>query len=196
MTTAEIAPRIRTSDPQELVVQCLRGDRQAQKRIYQLYSKAMYNVCLRMVGNQDEAQDVLQDAFVSAFRHLSTFKAEATFGAWLKRIVVNTAIQHLKRKRIDFVALEPKHNPASEPEPYQGDPDSGAYEVRAVQAAVLALPDGYRNVLTLYLFEGYDHAEIGDILGITESTSKSQFNRAKARLKAILLERGFQYNNE
>lgn len=151
----------------------------------------MFNISMRITGDYDEAQDVLQDAFVNAFKHLGSFKGESTFGAWLKRIVVNTGIQHMKRKRLDLVPLADKHNRKADD---AGDVtatldiDPQNYQVEKVRRAVQKLPDGYRVVLTLYLFEGYDHGEIADILGVTESTSKSQLNRAKAKLKQLLTE--------
>jgi len=176
---------------QPVIDRCLAGDRKAQYALYQQYSKAMFNISMRITGDYDEAQDVLQDAFVNAFKHLGSFKGESTFGAWLKRIVVNTGIQHMKRKRLDLVPLADKHNRKADD---AGDVtatldiDPQNYQVEKVRRAVQKLPDGYRVVLTLYLFEGYDHGEIADILGVTESTSKSQLNRAKAKLKQLLTE--------
>lgn len=195
---------VERADPTLLVERCLAGDRRAQQEIYQRYAKAMFNITMRIVNNYAEAQDVMQDAFVNAFRHLGTFKAESTFGAWLKRIVVNNAIQHMKKKRLDLVPLTPSlaRTAASDDDDDTHEPSLGAsysgsmglsddeasYQVEYVRRAVQQLPDGYRMVLTLYLFEGYDHGEIAEILGITESTSKSQYNRAKAKLKDIMAE--------
>ncbi len=182
---------VERADPTLLVERCLAGDRRAQQEIYQRYAKAMFNVTMRIVNNYAEAQDVMQDAFVSAFRHLGTFKAESTFGAWLKRIVVNSAIQHMKKKRLDLVPITPKveRGVATDDDGHHGwGDDADRYQVEHVRRAVQQLPDGYRTVLTLYLFEGYDHGEIAEIMGITESTSKSQYNRAKAKLKDIISE--------
>jgi RNA polymerase sigma factor (sigma-70 family) len=180
---------VERADPTLLVERCLAGDRRAQQEIYQRYAKAMFNVCMRIVNNYAEAQDVMQDSFVNAFRHLGTFKAESTFGAWLKRIVVNGAIAHMKKKRLDLVPLTPtvaRTLGEDDPGHHGFTDDEDRYQVESVRRAVQQLPDGYRTVLTLYIFEGYDHGEIADIMGITESTSKSQFNRAKAKLKDIL----------
>ena len=182
---------VERADPTLLVERCLAGDRRAQQEIYQRYAKAMFNVTMRIVNNYAEAQDVMQDAFVSAFRHLGTFKAESTFGAWLKRIVVNSAIQHMKKKRLDLMPITPKveRGVATDDDGHHGwSDDADRYQVEHVRRAVQQLPDGYRTVLTLYLFEGYDHGEIAEIMGITESTSKSQYNRAKAKLKDIISE--------
>lgn len=181
-----------------LVTRCLSGDRKAQFEVYRMYNKAMYNVCMRIVGDADEAKDVLQEAFVSAFRHLASFKRESTFGAWLKRIVINASVQHVKRKRADFVQLNPRiHGRIEEEESVPAaaglaSDDETSYDVRRVQKCIAQLPEGYRTVLTLYLIEGYDHAEIGDILGISESTSKTQFLRAKNKLKQLLTQQGYE----
>lgn len=144
----------------------------------------MYNVGYRIVNNEDEAHDVLQEAFISAFHNLQSYRQESSFGAWLKRIVVNKAINYLHKKKTERL---PDHEhwdvkEETEPDPFEGFPIS----VEKVRAAIAALPDGYRSVLSLYLLEGYDHSEIAEIMGITESTSKSQFNRSKKKLKELL----------
>lgn len=148
------------------------------------YADAMYNVAFRIVKNEEDAQDVLQNAFIEVFRNLEGFKYESTPGAWIKRIVVNKALTFLKRKkRMDFSML------TEEKTQYQDDddfvvPDSIKFEL--IKSAINDLPDGYRTVLVLYLLEGYDHKEIGQILGISEMTSKSQYSRAKKKLRLIL----------
>lgn len=168
----------------ELIVRCRGGDRQAYYQLYRLYSRAMYNVGYRIVNNADEAQDVLQDAFISAFNSLDSYRGESAFGAWLKRIVVNKAINLVRRRRFERL---PDHENFDVKEELAVDELEGyPFEVERVRKAIEQLPDGYRVVLSLYLLEGYDHGEIGEILGITESTSKSQFNRSKKKLKEIL----------
>ena len=167
---------------QDLVDACLNGDESAFQSLYDLYSKAMYNVALRMVKDRDEAEDVLQDAFVSAFTHLQSYSGKATFGAWLKRIVVNKAINFLKKQRANFVELSVDFELEDESE---REPDL-EFQVKTVQNAIHQLPDGYRLVLSLYLLEGYDHKEIGEILGISESTSKTQYSRAKQKIVKLL----------
>ncbi len=143
----------------------------------------MLNVAMRITSDYMEAEDVLQEAFVRAFRNLASFKGDATFGAWLKRIVINTAINHLKKKKAEFVGIEEERlEVAEEPVP---EPTS-AWDIEKVRKAISHLPEGYRVVLSLYLIEGYDHKEIGLILGITEATSKSQFSRAKRKLREML----------
>jgi RNA polymerase sigma-70 factor (ECF subfamily) len=144
----------------------------------------MYNVGYRIVNNAEEAEDVLQDAFISAFNNLGSYRGDSTFGAWLKRIVINKAINYLSKRRPERMPEDERFDVKEEEEidALEGFP----FTVEKVKAAIEALPDGYRSVLSLYLLEGYDHGEIAEILGITESTSKSQFNRAKKKLKELL----------
>lgn len=172
-----------------LIERCREGDRHAYHQLYKLYSRAMYNVGYRIVNNADEAKDVLQDAFISAFNSLETYRGDAAFGAWLKRIVVNKAINLVRRRRFERMPENAGFDVKEEEEvdELEGFP----FTVEKVRKAIGQLPDGYRVVLSMYLLEGYDHSEIGEILGITESTSKSQFNRSKKKLKEIL-ETGLQ----
>jgi len=170
---------------QQLVEACIRGDRSAQLSLYNRYSKAMYNTCLRMLRSEADAEDALQTAFVEVFGKLDSFRFESTLGAWIKRIVVNTCINHLKKRRlvtIDWDEQIPEPQVASE----EYDDDHNL-EVDRIRKAILELPDGYRTVFSLYLLEGYDHAEIGQILNISETTSKSQYSRARQKLRQILL---------
>ncbi len=166
----------------EVIEACKKGDRKAQYELYKLYSKAMYNICFRICNSSAEAEDVLQEAFVEVFKKLHTFKGESTFGAWLKRVVVNRAINQIKKRKLELVSVE-KYDFKEETENNEEDIK---LQVEQVNKAIQLLPDGFRTVLTLYLIEGYDHKEIGEILNITESTSKSQFNRAKKRLLEII----------
>lgn len=143
----------------------------------------MYNVGYRIVNNTEEAQDVLQEAFISAFRNLEFYRGEATFGAWLKRIVVHKAINYLKKRKLERFPDDERFDVKQEDEAEEED---FPFSVETVRSAIQRLPDGYRAVLSLYLLEGYDHGEIAEILGITESTSKSQFNRSKKKLRELL----------
>ncbi|MCE7863934.1 MAG: sigma-70 family RNA polymerase sigma factor [Bacteroidetes bacterium CHB5] len=170
----------------ELIDRCRQGDREAFYQLYKLYSRSMYNVGYRIVNNPEEAEDVLQEAFISAFRNLNHYRGDSTFGAWLKRIVINKAINYLQRRKADRMPDDDRWDiPEEEPE---NKLDHFPFSVEQVRDAIEKLPDGYRSVISLYLLEGYDHAEIGEIMGITESTSKSQFNRAKKKLKDLLEE--------
>ena len=172
----------------ELIERCLQGDRQAHYQLYRQYSRSMYNVGYRIVNNEEEAQDVLQEAFISAFRNLKYYRGDATFGAWLKRIVVNKAINQIKKKKMERFPDDERWD-VGEEEP-RDEFENFPFTVEKVKNAIARLPDGYRMVLSLYLLDGYDHGEIAEILGITESTSKSQFNRSKKKIKE-LLEGGF-----
>lgn len=167
----------------ELIERCKAGDQRAHHRIYKLYAKAMFNTACRITGNEDDAEDVLQEAFISAFKNLESYRAESTFGSWLKRIVINKAINLVKKRRFELL-------PENEEFDLKDDEEESVYlpdlTVEKVKKAIEILPDGYRSVLSLYLMEGYDHQEIAEILGITESTSKSQLNRSKKKLKELL----------
>lgn len=169
---------------QDLIDRSLKGDGIAQSKLYGLYSKAMYNVCLRITNNEDDTKDVMQEAFISAFQNLGSYKGEASFGAWLKRIVVNKAINHIKRKRVEFTELNPGIDEMQEEQPDLTNEQE--LTVEKIKNAIVKLPDGYRLVFSLYLLEGYDHQEIAGILNISESTSKSQYNRAKKKLRELI----------
>ena len=172
---------------QPIIDRCLAGERQAQYELYQLYSKAMYNTCLRITNDEMEAEDVLQESFVSAFKNLASYKGTASFGSWLKRIVVNNAINLVKKRRLD---VQPMENVSDLEERTDELVEQDIiYEVDEVKTCIQMLPEGYRTVLSLYLMEGYDHKEIAGIMGITESTSKSQYNRSKKKLREILKDR-------
>ena len=166
-----------------LVEACRRGERKAQYEIYRLYSKSMYNVAVRIVNHDGEAEDVLQDAFLDAFQKIHDFRQTSTFGAWLKQIVVNRALNQLRNRKVQWVDIEEGYEICEE-ESY--DEDRVNYDVQRIQHAIQQLPDGFRTVICLYLLEGYDHEEIAEVLGIAESTSRTQYIRAKKRLLEIL----------
>ena len=144
----------------------------------------MFNAALRIVNDEDEANDVLQESFISAFENLQSYRGDSAFGAWLKRIVINKAITHINKKKWERFPNDEKWD-VKEEEPIDIF-ESYPFTVEKVRSAIRELPDGYRTVLSLYLLEGYDHGEIAEIMGITESTSKSQFNRSKKKLKELL----------
>lgn len=170
---------------QEVIDKCMVGDRQAQFQFYKLYSKAMYNISYRITNNELDAEDVLQESFVSAFNNMHNYQGTASIGAWLKRIVINTAISTVKKRKMELVPIS-DHGAYIEIDSVD---DSDLYlNVEKIRRAIQRLPDGYRVVFSLYLLEGYDHGEIASILNISESTSKSQYNRSKKKLKEILRE--------
>lgn len=164
-----------------LIEECRQGSTRAQFRLYNQYSKAMYNLAYRILNNREDAEDILQEAFVDCFRNLNTFRFESTFGAWLKKIIVNKCINQLKKKKIDLTLYE------NLPVDIHEEDNEVIYDTTKIFKGIEKLPDGYRVILTLYLLEGYDHQEIAQILGITESTSKSQYSRAKDKLRSIIL---------
>jgi RNA polymerase sigma factor (sigma-70 family) len=168
----------------DIIEKSKKGDLKAQFKLYNLYSKAMFNICFRMMNNREEAEDMLQEAFSEAFDKLNYFRFESAFGAWLKRIVVNKCINQIKKKKIDLVLSDEvlKYEKSDEK-----DITEPAYDIKKINNAIEKLSDGFRVVFILYLMEGYDHQEISEILGISESTSKSQYLRAKRKLREILL---------
>ena len=171
----------------DLIDKSINGDEGAMSKLYVLYSKAMFNSSLRITNNRDDAEDVLQEAFTSAFRNLKSYRGESAFGAWLKRIVVNKAINHVNKKRLDLTELmADKHD--VELEKTDITYDDRNFNIERIKKAMKQLPNGYRIVFSLYLLEGYDHQEIGQILDITTSTSKSQFNRAKKKIRQLMEE--------
>ncbi len=169
-----------------LVADCLKGDRRAQFELYNLYNRAMYNTILRMVPNRTDAEDLLQSAFVEVFTRMDSFRNESTIGAWIKRIVVNKTINFLKSKRLQWSELMEKHEHVQEYEVDAQEEEFINYTVHKVKNAVAELPEGYRVVFSLYAFEGYDHEEIAEILQISEATSKSQYSRAKAKIRSMI----------
>lgn len=167
----------------DLIERAMVNDREAQFELYKKYNGAMYNTALRITKNTALAEDVIQESFLSAFQSLVFYRGEASFGSWLKRIVINKAIT-LAKKESRFELSEDEVG-LDQIEPEQLEPE---YDVESVKKSILKLPDGFRTVLSLYLLEGYDHKEIAEILDITESTSKTQYKRAKDKLRTILKE--------
>lgn len=147
----------------------------------------MLNVAYRICNNVEQAEDLVQEAFVSAFRNLRSYKGTASFGSWLKRIVINTSLNYLRAKKIEFEELSDEKHPVVEDVNF----DEQELNVDRIRECISQLPNGYRVVLSLYLLEGYDHNEIAEILDISVSTSKSQYNRAKRKLKEILTENNY-----
>ncbi len=170
------------STHREIVEKCMRGNRKAQFELYRLYSRAMYNICLRMINDDLDAEDLLQQSFVDVFTKMNSFRYESSIGAWIKRIVVNNCINFLKKRRLKIESLDDRYHHVAQEVPIDGL----VLNVNTINSAICKLPDGYRAVFNLYLFEGYDHQEIGQILDITEATSKSQYSRAKRKLRDLL----------
>lgn len=166
--------------------QCLLGNRQAQYDLYTRYAQGMLNVAYRILGNEASAADAVQDAFVEVFTRMRSFRGESTIGAWMKRIVVNKSLNILRQeKKWHIDELTDTHDFPVEEEMYEQD--GFPFLVQQVKEAILSLPAGYRIVLSLHLLEDFPHAEIGAMLGISESTSKSQYHRARKKLQTLLL---------
>ncbi len=167
----------------ETLQRCKRGEQTAFRELYHLYAGAMFNVALRIVNKAVDAEDVLQESFSSAFKQINQYSGEASFGSWLKRIVINKSIDFVKAKRPSLVFVEDysEDNAAEE-----DNLDEPVYSVEFIRSALTKLPDGYRIILTLYLFEEFTHKMIADKLKISEGTSKSQYARAKRRLLEII----------
>jgi RNA polymerase sigma-70 factor (ECF subfamily) len=168
----------------DIIEKSKRGSRKAQYELYRLYSRAMFNVCMRMMNNRVEAEDMLQEAFSEAFRRLDSFRYDSTFGAWLKRIMVNRCINEIKRKKADLEFFDDMAPFGDKMEEYE-DSKKGL-SVEQVKKAMEKLPKGSRMIFSLYLLEGYDHQEISQIMDISESNSKTQYMRAKQKMKEIL----------
>lgn len=168
----------------ELVARCKQGDRQSFEMLYRQYAKAMFNTSLRIVNNAADAEDVLQESFLAAFK-LDNFDYSSTFGAWLKRIVINKSIDLLRKRKV--VSMQLEENPVSEhSEPQEIDEEQIQYRIDSIKKAIRQLPNGYRAVLSLFLFEGYDYEEIAEILQINSATVRSQYHRAKQKLLTLL----------
>ena len=160
------------------------GNPKAQYQLYKLYSKAMFNICVRMLNSIEEAEDLLQESFTDAFMKLNSFRYESSFGAWLKRIVINKCINSINKKKVDLVFQDQPVEPDTRDE--EVDYRGIDMDVQRIHHAVGKLPDGYRVIFSLYALEGYDHGEISQIMNISESTSKSQYLRAKQKIKELL----------
>ena len=166
----------------DLIKGCIDGDRRMQEELYRRLSPRMYAVCLRYAGNSEEAEDILQDGFIKIFNKLSSFRGDGSFEGWARRVFVNTAIEHFRRKKYLQPVTEKEENTL------EGNYLSVLDELaeRDILALVRQLSPGYRTVFNMYVVEGYTHKEIGEILKISEGTSKSQLSRAKVILQEMV----------
>ena len=170
----------------EIIEKCKTNDRKAQMQLYNQYCNGMYIVAKRFMKNDAEAEDVVQDAFIKAFTKLHQYNAEVTFGAWLKRIVINTSIDTLKANKQRLVELEEVHLKVVDTSDEDKWLVDDAVTVDEVKQAINTLSEKYQYVLMLYLIEGYDHQEISEILGISEVASRTQLYRGKVKLQELL----------
>ncbi|MCR8669171.1 RNA polymerase sigma factor [Aestuariibaculum sp. M13] len=170
----------------DIIEQCKQNNRKAQLQLYNQYCDGMYIVAKRFLKDASDAEDVVQEAFIKAFSKLHQYKAEVTFGAWLKRIVVNKSIDFLKAKKQQLVELEEVHLKVVDTVNDDKWLVDDAITLCDVKQAISNLPDKYQYVVMLYLIEGYDHQEISEILNISEVASRTQLSRGKAKLQELL----------
>ena len=163
----------------KLIERARQGDQQAMYRLYKMHVQAMYNTSIRIVVNQFDAEDIIQESFLSAFKSLDSFKGESTFGVWLKRIVTNKSLNVLRQKKQSFADLDNLHLAYEDSE----EEDFPEITPEVIHEAIKTLPEKARVVLNLFLLEGYMHKEIAEMLEISESTSKSQYQRARKLLQ-------------
>ena len=170
----------------DIIEQCKQNNRKAQLQLYNQYCNGMYIVANRFVKDAQDAEDVVQEAFIKAFTKLHQFKADVTFGAWLKRIVVNKSIDFLKSKKQRLVELDEVHLKVIDTDNDDKWLVDDAITLNDVKNAINKLPDKYQYVVMLYLIEGYDHQEISEILNISEVASRTQLSRGKVKLQELL----------
>ncbi|PWG04900.1 RNA polymerase sigma factor [Polaribacter aquimarinus] len=168
---------------QPIIDQCKNNNAKAQIQLYNLYCQAMLNIAFRYVKDRFIAEDVMQDAFIKAFKNIKNYKNEVAFGAWLKRIVINQSIDYLKKKKLELVSINEEVYKVEDNEDWKVEENVSADKIIAI---INNLKEKYRLVLTLYLLEGYDHQEISKVLKITENTSRTHLLRGKKLLKEQL----------
>ncbi|MGZ5191953.1 MAG: RNA polymerase sigma factor [Flavisolibacter sp.] len=166
----------------DLIEGCLRGERKMQHELYQRYAPKMYGVCLRYAGNAEEAEDILQEGFIKVFNKMSSYRGDGSFEGWIRRVFVNTAIEHFRKKTYLQPITETEENTIEGK--YLSVLDHLA-EKDIIQL-VQQLSPGYRTVFNMYVVEGYTHRQIAEILEISEGTSKSQLSRAKIILQGLV----------
>jgi RNA polymerase sigma-70 factor, ECF subfamily len=175
-----------TISEKDLLAGCLKGDSSCQKALYEQYKVSLFRVCLRYAKDRMEAEDMLQDGFIKIYSDLHQFSFQGPLGAWMRRVVVNVALQHIRKNKkfqhtveLDHISNEYQTNEIA----------TGNLNTQALTKLIQKLPVGYRTVFNLYVIDGYSHKEIGEMLGINLNTSKSQLSKAKASLRNILQER-------
>ncbi len=166
-----------------LIKRAAEGDESAFNQIYNLISGKMYSLCLRYASNTDEANDIFQDGCIKLYRNLGSFRDEGSFEGWARRIFVTTSLDALKKKRIQFSDLDENLSVAA-----TGNNVLDKLSLDYLMKIITDLPPGYRTIINLYVIENYSHKEIGEMLGITESGSKSKLHKARTYLKNILPE--------
>ena len=166
----------------DLIKGCINNDRRMQEELYTRFAPKMYAVCLRYAGNAEEAEDILQEGFIKIFKKLASFRSEGSFEGWIRRIFVNTSIEHFRRKTYMQPISEQEENTMEGKSLSVLDSLAEKDLIDLIQQ----LSPGYRTVFNMYIVEGYTHKEIGELLGISEGTSKSQLSRAKVILQEMV----------
>jgi len=170
----------------DIIEKCKQNNRKAQLQLYNQYCDGMYVIAKRFVKDTLEAEDIVQESFIKAFAKLHQYKAEVTFGAWLKRIVINKSIDLLKSKKQQMLELDEVHLKVIDSNYEDEWLVDDAITLNEVKSAIRKLPDKYRYVVMLFLVEGYDHQEIAEILNISEVASRTQLSRGKTKLRDLL----------
>ncbi|HTV06884.1 MAG TPA: sigma-70 family RNA polymerase sigma factor [Acidobacteriaceae bacterium] len=200
MSTPETQPRpinqhIRRNPPiegeEEAITKAQKGDPQAFEMLYALHKRRVYSLCLRMLGNIAEAEDLTQEAFLQLYRKIGTFRGDSAFSTWLHRLAVNVVLMHLRKKGLPQVSLEESLEPVQDDGPRKdiGARDltlAGSIDRVTLERAVENLPPGYRLVFVLHDVEGYEHNEIADMLACSIGNSKSQLHKARMKLRELL----------
>ena len=167
----------------DLIEACKNGDQKAQFQVYRLYYKAMYNISLRIVQNPVDAEDIMQESFLSAFENINSWSGKVSFGAWLKKIVHNRSIDYLKKSsRYTFEDISMLEGAKAVLQDDFLNDEAPDVRLKRVMTAIRELPSKWREIISLYFFEGYDHDEIGEILSISPSTSRSNISRARQKI--------------
>ncbi len=170
-----------------LIAECKQNNQKAQLQVYDMYCKAMYNTAFNFVKDEAVAEDMAQEGFIKAFQRIDSFNAEVSFGAWLKRIVINQCLDWLKKRKLNVVSIDNQHIQVANEEDWKVD---DSITMQCIDDSINKLPEKYKTVVKLFLLEGYDHQEISQILDISEVASRSQLFRGKNKLKELLK----QYN--
>lgn len=193
---SETTPSAKTIE-EEAIQGCLAGDQRAFERLYSLHKRRVYSLCLRMVGNTAEAEDLTQEAFMQLFRKIGTFRGESAFSTWLHRLTVNIVLMHLRKKGLDEVPLDQDADDENQdlPKKEYGDSDLnlvGTVDRVTLEKAIADLPKGYRTIFVLHDIEGYEHNEIASLIGCSIGNSKSQLFKARLKLRAYLQNKGIR----
>ena len=170
---------------EDLIRGCQVNDRKSQFQVYKLYYKAMFNTAIRIVNDSARAEDIMQEAFLEAFRQIGTYRGESSFGSWLKKIVIHKSIDEI-RKAKEIISIDEVDVEVADQNEEENYIQVLSTRVEEIRKAIHALPDSYRIILSLYLLEGYDHEEISKILDISYNLSRTRYSRARKKLLELI----------